>query len=234
MARIVDVEGRFETGPYIARQSWISAFSEPTPAPPTPSELTSKFQQRMVDGDLSSSVPYRLAQEASNIDAVLVDLVDERYGVVPTAEGYVTNSYDLRNAKWKEQLAVGEVLALGTPKHFDQWTVAADKMIALFQELDLTHRVYLVDTKYAKLTSRGEDFEGRALTPSVRDAQFAPYYEYLRKSPLSRIEMPDEFAVADGEHMWGVEPFHYIQEYYKFMADELEKCISASRTPRAE
>ena len=225
MARIVDTDGRFRVGPYIARQSWISAFSEPTDPPSVPSKLSSKFQQRMIEEDFRSSLSERLAGEAGDVDAILVDLVDERYGIVPTRAGYVTNSYELRNSGWKKVVATGEVITFASPAHLELWTAAANRLIATFEALGVIDKVRLIDTKYAARTDNGEDFGSRALTPARRNAQFEPYYAHLRETNLNRIVMPDSVTIADSQHKWGVEPFHFVSGYYELMADMLESSL---------
>lgn len=222
MARIVDVSGRFDVGPYIARQSWISTFSQPTPIPDVPSELSSRFQQRMVENDFGSSLRQQLQDQADEYDAVLIDLIDERYGVVPTAQGYVTNSYELRNSGWKKLVSTGDVLSLGSAEHLALWRSAADNLSDSLERLEVLDKAFFIDTKYAHRTDSGETFEDRNLPPAVRDAQFAPYYEHLEHLPIGSIKMPSEVTIADSQHTWGIEPFHYVRAYYKYMADELE------------
>lgn len=229
MARIVNIEDRFEVGPYVARQSWISGMSESTPAPTEMTALTSPFQQRMVEADLASSLTSRLIDDTSDIDILLIDLIDERYGVVPTSNGYVTNSYELRNSKWKKILASGDLIEFGSDQHFELWSSAASELLSLLDGIGLSSKACFIDTQYAVSIDTGEPIVGKAIPPEVRNEQFNRYYDRLRDSQLHRIAMPSHLTVADSRHAWGVEPFHYIPQFYAHMADEVERFAWASR-----
>jgi hypothetical protein len=36
-----------------------------------------------------------------------------------------------------------------------------------------------------------------------------------------RLKVPDELAIADAGHQWGLSPFHYAKEYYGWLWDRL-------------
>ena len=43
--------------------------------------------------------------------------------------------------------------------------------------------------------------------------------KYLSKDQF--IMIPDRLLISKSEHKWGVSPFHYIDEYYNFINDQL-------------
>lgn len=226
---------RLRSDGYIARQSWISAFSAPTTPPDVPSALKSPFQHRMVESDLQSTAPalIREGAAAARPDMVLLDIVDERYGVIPTETGFITNSFELIESKWKKELTRGELIPMGTDEHFTRWVGAAERLIGLLQDEGLLARAFLLRVHYATHTDQGEYLGERRGRPVEEwDAVFAPYYDWLEQSQLTVIEPPQELAVTRHDHEWGKEPFHYIDAYYEAMADLLDQRVAVgSRRP---
>src|SRR5690625_4557605 len=80
---------------YVARQSMISTISPPVPLPREPA-LKSDFQRRMVRGDFASALGSSLHDRATEIDILVLDLIDERLGVIPVSGcRYLTRSQEL-------------------------------------------------------------------------------------------------------------------------------------------
>lgn len=211
---------RFQTHRYVARQSWISAFAPPTPVPDRDSGLSSPFQERTVRADFSSSAPDEFVEHAAGADVVFLDLVDERDGVVPTPEGYVTNSWELSCSDWKSSLDMEHVLPLGSEEHFRLWAAAARKLKVLLQDAGLWEKTFVVEAPYATRTDRGGALPPkRGKTSEEWNQTFAPYYAFLQDLGFRLIKVPDEVVVTDSEHLWGIEPFHYVDGFYDKVAD---------------
>ena len=86
--------------------------------------LTSRFQQRVLDGTLRSDLTTQLATHAESTDVLMWDLVDERLGVyaVPDAvgqhSGYVTRTLELITSGVDATVAeTGRLIAFGTDEH---------------------------------------------------------------------------------------------------------------------
>src|SRR5699024_8063181 len=51
---------------------------------------------------------------------------------------------------------------------------------------------------------------------------FIPYYQILEEIGFHLTPpLPDEFAIADSEHLWGLGPDHYIAEAYAWWAEQI-------------
>ena len=204
---------------YIARQSWISAFSAPTRIPATAFGRTSPFQQRMVELDLASGAPADIAAVAPDATGVLLDLIDERHGVFPTATGYATNSFEMIGSAWRKDLIRGELIAFGSEAHMGLWRKAAVKMRDLLDDEGLFGRTSVVRANYATHTDDGRYLGERRGRPVEEwDSVFEPYYAELERLGFKVLHVSPDLAVTKSDHAWGAEPFHYIDEYYDEMA----------------
>ena len=176
----------------------------------------------MVAADFASSLVSRLEAEADDIDILLMDLVDERLGVVPTASGFITNSYELRNSGWKRLVATGDVLELGTPAHFRRWRRSFKKLKRQLVRLGLFEKSVLIRSTYATHSVQGDDLAATMRkSPDEWNRLFLPYFRFVEKLGFQLIAAPQEVTVADRDHMWGLAAFHYADAYYQALADRV-------------
>lgn len=220
LARVPENKEAFKQNQYVARQSWISAFSNPVEVPSVDSKLSSKFQKRMVEADFNSSFPVDLLSQ-TDIDVLLLDLVDERLGVIAIGDSFITNSYELRNSGWKKSLKDPINIDFGTAKHLELWKEAADNLFKLLAENELLQKTFVIEANYADKSLQGDTFSHRKFPSEVRNEQYRPYYGYLREKGFNVLHVPKEYIVADKEHVWGLEPFHYVSEFYEFVTRRL-------------
>ncbi|MBM7824608.1 hypothetical protein JOD55_000435 [Arcanobacterium pluranimalium] len=203
---------------YHARSSWVSKFSPPTQLPNVASALTSPFQQRMVNNDFQSIKFDETPMTSSDI--VLLDLIDERYGVFVSPNGYITSSTELYNSQWLKHMYHGDLIQFGTRTHFELFKKAS---------LDLlTHlngaKTLLIKSDFASKTDLDES------VPYVlgRSAEewadiYQPYYEHLSQLGMTILDVPSELCLATKNHLWGLAPFHYIDAFYLWVASHIAK-----------
>lgn len=199
---------------YFARTSWISATGVPVSRPDTPSKLTSAFQQKNLERDFRSTVLPQL--KGLNSDLLLLDLVDERSGVLSDGKGgYVTNLAELKHSGWKTHLKNFEAIAFGTDTHFDLFRNAARK---LKHELNGTELIVF------RVTFAEQDIDGRMISasggknPKEWNELYSRYYDLLNELGFAVIDVPERFCLSDPNHRWGVAPYHYIPEFYDWIA----------------
>ena len=210
------------TAKYIARQSWASAASLPTEPPSIPSKLDSPFQNRMVINDIQSSFPRDLLSNDQSFEVLLLDLVDERLGLVASGPSIFTDSYELRGTGWKPALGVSSKLDFGTDEHFNIWATSAEKLIKLLDATNNINKTRLIRSKYAARANDGYQMSERMRTPPDEwNNLFARYYSFAEELGFPIIEVPDEYCIASQDHTWGLEAFHYVDEFYQFVAGQL-------------
>ena len=221
---------RFTTQGYIARESWVSAMSPPTPLPGSDPALKSKFQRRMVEYDLQSVLTEKLRDAADANDVLLLDIVDERVGVMGTAQGYITYSPEFMRSAWRDDLETSKLISFGSDRHFELWQQAAENLRNALVLLGLFDQTFLIRADFATESIQGDDLtKGITFTPTMRNKQYVRYYEHAEQLGFTLLRPPQELAVATRSHQWGLAPFHYIDDDYAAIADELAHHLAEKR-----
>lgn len=222
---------RLVASDYIARQSWISAFSYVALDRDVSEYFRSQFQAKMVAGDFEGSFPISILGSDLSFDFLVLDLVDERLGVLKTPSGYVTNSYELRNSGLKKTIPGSRSIEFGSEEHFDLWCRSAVRLYSLLKILGLVDRTVLIRCKYSVVSDEGVELSGRMrIAPQIWNARFTRYYDFAAALGFVVIDVPQNLSVAASNHAWGLEAFHYVNEFYGFVADQLEHFKSTMPT----
>ncbi|GGG64061.1 hypothetical protein GCM10011374_29510 [Kocuria dechangensis] len=215
----------FELSTYVARQSLISAT---TPAIELPGELelTSNFQRRAVSDDFASRAVVRLRGKIKETDLLLLDLVDERLGVLSwPGSRWVTRSSELKHSGVLGSLSHRPVhVAFGTSRHLQLWSVALQRFTHRLRHAGLLDRVVVVRAPWADVTVQGDalpSFAGHTIAEV--NAMFERYYALLENLGYRSIELPSELAVSDREHRWTAAPYHYQKPAYEYLAQEIRR-----------
>src|SRR5699024_11222146 len=116
------------------------------------SQLSSQFQLRMVEGDLSGNGIRCIYDHSTELDLVLIDLVDERRGYWLFQDGTtMTNSLEAESAG---ATAIAEnhgarLVRFGSDQHFDSWQRGFEKLVCALKETGLWARTIFVDMEWA-------------------------------------------------------------------------------------
>jgi hypothetical protein len=207
----------FELVEYVARQSVLSAYTKPVElmAPPT---LKSRFQQRMITGDFSSSLRSLLATHSSATDFVLVDLTDERLGAYMLPDGsFVTRSVELIESGGEQYLPQGtKHIAFGTQQHFDYWTTAMEYIGEQMRTRMPQATIVLLDIPWAEWSETGSQTPG-SFGMQAPDAN-PVFQSYARMAARALgahvISMEPSEVLSSPHHPWGDAPFHYAEKVY--------------------
>lgn len=215
----------FELVGYIARSSFASGF-DATPASgevaASLEKIASSFQRRMVENDLSRGSVGQLL--GSTADLILVDLIDERYPLAsPGDGGLVTLSSELLSTG----LAIAEEvrIAFDDERHFDAWQRGVDAFAACGVDLS---KVVINEAFWAERTVAGEQVSSIGWIRR-NNAGLARRYAYLRKFPFVSIIYPPHLLVASSDHRWGLAPYHFGDETYRYCLDELSRIANGRR-----
>lgn len=218
---------------YVARQSWISATSPPVEGVSS-IELPSAFQRRMVAGDLASNALDVIGRHAHDLDALVIDLVDERLGVVPlVGGGFATDSQELKESGLKELLqASSPDLELGDDDHFDLWARAAHRVADRLRELELLDRSVVLRTPFASTTRHGV-----AVSPFMQveaddwNEAYERYFATLTELGFTVVSLPQDLALGDEGHRWGLSPYHYVEDAYAWLISEVRRVVGRDDSP---
>ena len=208
---------------YIARSSLASAFDNHMPPPDIAAEtgnIASGFQRRMVHWDLSRHAATLLNETQS--DAVLLDLIDERFSLLDVDGALVTLSVEFSRTGYKADPE--RIIASGSDDHLAAWRRGVH---AFFSNVD-ARKVIVNRVRWATHDSDGEPLEKQEWI-ARNNATLAIMYEHLATIPGIRfIDYPDELLIAGRDHKWGVSPFHYIPAMYSHTVRALAGFLAES------
>lgn len=138
---------------YTARQSVTSALKPYGTIGVNIDALSSNFQKSMVLSDLTGNAASTLSELASDIDVLLIDLVDERRGFWMMPDGkIVTNSIENEVSGLAEQFARsgGRLVHLGSDEHFTHWKLGFDQLLESLERADILPKTILLDLEWAR------------------------------------------------------------------------------------
>lgn len=206
----------FEEVDYIARQSWVSAFTDPIPAPDL-SHMTSELRARNVRGDFESDARERLAAKS---DIVLLDIASELNGAGAYRGGYVSLTPDHRRA-FGRIIPGAEAIPFGSEEHFKLFRAAGMRLAELLFHLDIFDRTFVLTAPFTDRTTTGEPLSGVQETAEAINAKIRRYYQFLWAAGFQVLALPEELAVADPDHEWGPGQDHYTDDAYRWWADRI-------------
>lgn len=212
---------------YIARQGWISAASMPHGATGT-TQLTSPFQQRMLDGDFASNGLAELSNALPVADVVVMDIIDDRFGVYPLGDSYITPTAEFGASGLRPALDLGKHIPFGSDRHFELWCTAAEKVRETVG--DYSGKTFLLAAPYTDVSVDGNRIVPALEKPSnLWNEQYQRYYRFAKQSGFQVLTLPDAFAVSTPHHKWGVAPFHYLEASYGWWFDEIRRTLKRTR-----
>ncbi|WPR66127.1 DUF6270 domain-containing protein [Glutamicibacter protophormiae] len=204
---------------YVARQSWISAASAESELP-SESKLSSKFQNAMLAGDFGSDALLRINSRIDESDLVLLDIVDDRFGVYPLNGGYVTPSAEFTMSGLRKNLNLGTHIPFGTDEHFELWSDAARTMMgSLGYGIEKCIVLSVPFTEVSFESTIVPDALSRKAA-SWNEA-YLRYYDFLSSIGFRVISLPAKMAISTRYHQWGVAPFHYVEGAYRWWFDRI-------------
>lgn len=207
---------------YIARTSLISQMSEPTKLNVDDINLSSAFQKRIIESDFNKNMKENIKK--TNTDYFIIDFLVERINLYFNGSKYLTRSSELvksgitKNPRYK----LGKVVFRKSDnlELLNEWYKACDLFISLLKQKFnskqvILHKVYLTENFIENSELKKFDEE------KLKDIQEVNklldiYYSYFEQNynNISTIKVPDEYCIADANHNWGLNPMHFIDDYY--------------------
>lgn len=213
---------------YVARQSLISAMSKATTLLDGEGALVSTFQNRSLNGDLTSNLIPTIQRHQKTTDLILMDLTDERLGVHKLSDNsFITRSSELISSRKLSSLShVPGLIPIGSERHWLFWTNAANKFANRLDSLNLKHKLLVINTPWAETSIEGVDVPMFRNVPTKQINEYLnKMSQYLRTLNIKVVEMPSSLAVTTESHKWGIDPFHYGDSAYTWIREQVEKAI---------
>lgn len=207
-------------GHYAARSSIISVVAPVVPIDEDEVTLSSPWQRRCVLGDFDKSFFASLAQTGAT--HLVIDLIDERFDLARIGDSFVTISSSFR-AAGLEQADTREIVPVKrlSDAGRELFDAAAEQFAQRVTEVIPPERVILHRALWCT-RYRGDDgalhpFGADRLAACERhNAMLEHGYEALARAFGGRagtIGVDLERHVADANHKWQLEPYHYDDAY---------------------
>jgi hypothetical protein len=207
---------------YVGRQSLISAMNGPTTGISPPTTASGPHIERVVLEDIQASLMDRIRPNAASADLFVLDITDERFGVVAATDStYVTRSPQLRTSP----VAIpGEsvVIPFGTEEHFALWQQASNGFVNFLRDVQLLEKTVLLNLPWASVDELGEDVTlAYGLSPAEANQHFKRYHQYLED--LGVEVLAEAKTISASDHRFGPAPFNFHDSVYHSLADRLHQ-----------
>lgn len=219
-----DTEGLLDLKTYIARQTIVSSVSPPYNIQSEEQiKLTSAFQRRSVLADIRKSAFSLFKNDRS--EYLIIDLIDERLGMVNWENTMLTRSSELVNSGLLDGTekvvrytsdANGMYYADGKPiiQMFEEF---CKRICEIYPQENIIIHVADSKTKYVGKDGKIKNFPDDRIDKTKKinkmyDAMYSLLDKFLPNA--TRIDIRNKYNAAE-EHRWGLAPVHYEESYYK-------------------
>ncbi|MDP3175332.1 MAG: DUF6270 domain-containing protein [Phenylobacterium sp.] len=214
---------------YISRTSLPSLFSPAVegfqPAEALPNGLKRHQHQAMVNDLTKTTMAQLVTWRPTHL---IFDFIDERFDLLAIGAALASHSWELETSGYLSQPALAAARPIarlgGTCDRL--WMEAVGEMLALIRATPLRSAPLILHesqwaTHYRAAYERFRAIEnvelwgGRPADLGRHNALLDRYQAaFTALAPeAARISAPAQ-RIADGDHRWGLSPFHYIPEYY--------------------
>jgi len=196
--------------------------------------IASPFQRKTVERETTKDL-YRNGTERIEADAILIDLIDERFDIYEAAPGaLITASVELHESGFftDKDRNGDQWVRSGSERHRELWQRGVERLFAKLKAYGLDQRVIVNKVFWA------DQFEDGTPLPNdnAKKRRLANEHLSWMYSELERYVPARHWIVADAQHLransqhrWGVAPFHYGDAYYRQMTKQLVPMLEEMR-----
>jgi hypothetical protein len=219
---------------YYARSSIASLTAEPVEVDPAQYDrIASNFQRRTVKRDIEKTF-LREAIFSLECDAILIDLIDERFDLYEVAPGaLITVSGELLQTEIltsKDRLSERWIRS-GSERHRELWKEGLRRLFEVLTQRGLVSRVIVNKVYWADCMEEGAPLPGHD-AEAIRAANELLDWMYRELENYVPLEQWMKFDAlrSNAAHRWGIAPFHYSDAFYQEAAWQLGERIALVQT----
>lgn len=224
---------------YFARSSLATAFDSTKVEDSYTEQLKSPFQRKIVHADFCKEFTDEFVGRQYNY--LILDFIDDRYDLFKFDDGgKVLLTAELKQTDFlKRNHNKGRVVSGWSEEWFQEWQRGCLEFIKKAQKYDLLPKILLNKVYWTPQLTHGEVFYDEAKVIQANEfleRQYRFIEQFLDKN--NTLNYTPDVLYANKEHMWGLSPFHYIDEFYLLMLAQLKDgtlraeirkgCVSAS------
>lgn len=210
---------------HVARTSFVSLVAAPVAISESDIPIEGKFERTQILFDFTKTG--LAALRALRPDILIVDLIDERFGLLRRGDQVVTRSnYVVRAGLEASPLLAGfQQVKRNDPSTHAAWMDSAVTVLPTLHEIAarvVVHRALYALGKYMPDGSVSEFVGEEADTATRANRWMTSYYDRLLQLGVEgEICVPDELRVSDVANKWGRDFFHYGAAYYENLASQI-------------
>lgn len=214
---------KFSLENYYARSSLASISSEPLRDDRLVRRIESKWQRSMVKRDLGKNVIDDIIN--SEFDIFLIDLIDERFNLAECNSKYCTISTEYKKYQVKGKY---KTIPFDSDKKIELWKKGFEKLFKVLEEKGAVDKIRISRVYWAENDERGESFPDSVLSYIKKNNNMLEkMYSHMSKfiNINQFIDYPKYLLVSSSTHKWGLQPFHYIDDFYHYTNNSLSLAI---------
>lgn len=185
-------------------------------------KIASAFQRRVVGWDIDKSGRNWL--RTNSPDVIIYDPIDERFALaVFPDDGILTLSSEFSHLQVDPDSY--RRIVPWTNEHFERWRLGWRTLMKLLDETGQRERLLVHLAYWGTAVQQTGEAPGNADEIARANAWLARAEAVMRQSLQEHrfIKVRDELTVVDGDHKWGISPFHYVEPYYLDFLQQLER-----------
>lgn len=221
----LDEAGSYDVSSYLARTSFASAFQNQPILDIDLSKIPSAFQKRMVENDLFKKTSHALTH--TEFDWIIVDLIDERFNIFVSDNNEIfTLSPEFSNHCASNK--TGKILIPNSDEFLEYWKKGWSNFIDLAKKNQFLHKIILNKVFWTNQTSSGGQVVSDLYQSWINENNrwLQKLYSHIETvGGVKTLDYPKELLIADVDHRWGLQPYHYTKPLYLYLLDYID-CLN--------
>lgn len=231
--RFLEADAAINIVAYFARSS-LGSFSEnPCPHHDVFSKnLKSPFQRRLIEADFTKKLALELSTNQIEFDELIVDFIDERFSIFEFPDSSIcTVSVELLEAGFSPNGTDGKIIPSRSEEFYERWERGWSYLVEVLKQHGQLSKLRINKAYWACCAEDGSDFLPYYPFSMIKEANAFLDRLYMRaKEDLTEEQFyssDEENFIGNPHHLWGKSPFHYIDQYY---TDMLNQILPSKRT----
>lgn len=219
----LDEASSYDISSYLARTSFASTFHPQSIKDIDYSKIPSSFQRRMVENDLLKKAPHTLTH--TEFDWLIIDLIDERFNIFVSDKNEIfTLSPEFSNHCASDKM--GKILTPNSDEFLEYWKKGWSNFIDLAKNNHFLNKIILNKVFWTNKTNSGGQVVSDLYQSWIDENNqwLQKLYSHIETvGGIKILEYPKELLIADVDHRWGAQPYHYAKPLYLYLLDYIDR-----------